>query len=257
MAKKHRSILERLNPSQSALLEVVVLFLPAVPAYLWVWPVLEGTPLFVFQCLVYGYVLVGTLWIGLRRWNLHQLGLNLKGVGVSLVCALAILAGRLMIIFSVKWTIYPAHYDWIDLIGQVLFYFGLVGLVEELLFRGLVYHALEQWLGSRWAICGSAFGFMLWHIFGQGLLIGVTMFVIGLIFALIRWRAGGILGLIGLHALWDLESVLLVTDSNASIANLSRPEIPYPGLTITGLVLMLAVPFYLWIIHDRLFSAQR
>jgi membrane protease YdiL (CAAX protease family) len=236
----------RLNPSVGVLLEVVVLFLPAIPAYLWVWPVLEGTPLFVFQCLVYGYVLVGTLWIGLRRWNLRQLGLNFKGVGVSLVCALVILAGRLLIILSIKWTIYPAHYNWIDLIGQVMYYFGLVGLVEELLFRGLVYHALEQWLGSRWAIWGSAFGFMLWHIFGQGLLIGVTTFVIGLIFALIRWRAGGILGLIVLHALYDLETLLLVTDSNAQIANLSRPEIPYPILTIAGLIMMLVIPFYLW-----------
>jgi membrane protease YdiL (CAAX protease family) len=127
-----------------------------------------------------------------------------------------------------------------------MYYFGLVGLVEELLFRGLVYHALEQWLGSRWAIWGSAFGFMLWHIFGQGLLIGVTTFVIGLIFALIRWRAGGILGLIVLHALYDLETLLLVTDSNAQIANLSRPEIPYPILTIAGLIMMLVIPFYLW-----------
>jgi membrane protease YdiL (CAAX protease family) len=235
----------RLNPGLSALLEIVLLFLPAVPAYIWIWPVLEGTGLFVFQCLVYVYVLLGTLWIGLRRWNLSQLGINTRGFTVSLFAALFILAGRLMIILSVKWTGQPTHYSWMDLAGQVLFYFGLVGLVEELLFRGLVYHAVEQWLGSRWAIWGSAFGFMLWHIFGQGPVIGVTMFVIGLIFALIRWRAGGIVWLIIFHALYDLESVLLVPTS-VDVANLSRPAIPYPALTIAGLLLMLFVPFYLW-----------
>jgi membrane protease YdiL (CAAX protease family)/protein-S-isoprenylcysteine O-methyltransferase Ste14 len=235
----------RITPGLGALLEVLILFLPAIPAYLWIWPVVQGATETIFQILVYVYMLTGALWIGLRRWNLAQLGLNRKGIWLSLACALVILVGRLMIVFSVKWTIHPASYNLIGLLGQVLYYFGLVGLVEELLFRGLVYRAFEEWLGSGWAIWGSAFGFMLWHIFGQGLLIGVTTFVIGLAFALIRWRAGGILGLIVLHGLYDLETVLLVSDSNAQIANLSRPEIPYPGLTILGLVFMLAIPFYL------------
>ena len=120
-----------------------------------------------------------------------------------------------------------------------------MGFVEELLFRGLVYHAFEQWLGHRWAIWGSAFGFMLWHIFGQGPLIGAAKFVIGLIFALIRWRAGGILGLIVLHALFDLQSGLMVSNSIDS-TQLTRLEIPYPALAWAGFLLMLLVPFYLW-----------
>ena len=241
----------QLTPGARALLEVVILFLPAIPAYLWIWPVLSGTEEFIFQCLVYAYILAGTLWIGLRCWNLAQLGLNAKGLWLCLACALVILVGRLMLILSVKWTIHPTQYSWIGLIGQVLFYFGLVGLVEELLFRGLVYRAIEDWVGPRWAIWGSAFGFMLWHIFGQGPLVGIATFFIGLIFALIRWRAGGILGLIVLHALYDLESVLLVSDSNDQVTNL-RPEIPYPVLLIVGFVLMtLVVPLYLWKFYGK------
>lgn len=242
---------QRITPGLGALLEVVILFLPSIPAYLWVWPVVHGTAEWIFQILVYVYVLAGTLWIGLRRWNLDQLGLNRKGIWLSLACATAILAGRLMIIYSVDWTIHPPHYNLLEILGLSLYYFGLVGLVEELLFRGLVYHAFEEWLGARWAIWGSAFGFMLWHIFGQGPLIGVTTLIIGLIFALIRWRAGGIIGLIVLHGLWDLQGVLLVTDSNAQVANMARPEIPYPVLTVVGLLLMAAIPFYLWLFYKH------
>ena len=69
-------------------------------------------------------------------------------------------------------------------------------------------------LSTVWgkAIWGSSFGFLLWHVFGQGPLAGMATFVIGLLFALIRWRAGGILGLIIFHGLWDLETVWLVTN---------------------------------------------
>ncbi len=53
---------------------------------------------------------------------------------------------------------------------------------------------------------------------------------IGLVFALLRWRVGGILGLIVLHGLWDLHAVLLVADSNAQVLSWGRPEIPHPGI---------------------------
>src|SRR5512141_1552263 len=94
---------------------------------------------------------------------------------------------------------------------------SLSALLEELLFRGLIYRLLEDWRGPRWAVWGSSAGFLLWHVFGQGLLIGFATLLIGLLFALLRRRGGGILGLVVLHALWDLETVLLVADSNAAI----------------------------------------
>jgi membrane protease YdiL (CAAX protease family) len=182
----------RSHAELSALVEIGVLFLPAIPAYLWVWPNLNGANDSPFQILVYLYILPGTLFIGLRRWSWSQLGINRKGIGISLASGAAILAGRLMIILSINWKIHPAQLTMIGMIGDLLFYFGLVGLTEELLFRGLVYRLLEDWLGLRWAILGSSFGFLLWHIFGQGPLIGVTMFLVGLVFALMRWRHPGI-----------------------------------------------------------------
>ena len=92
-----------MKPIPRPLLEFGVLFLPSIPAYLWVWPNVSGVREQVFQAVVYIYFLAGALWIGLRRWNLSQLGLNWKGLGLSLACGLALLVGRLLVIFSVSW----------------------------------------------------------------------------------------------------------------------------------------------------------
>ena len=240
------------SPSISALLEIGILFLPAIPAYLWMWPNLKGSQNDIFQVIVYLYILAGTLFIGLRRWNWGQLGLNRKGIVLTLACGLAILAGRLMIILSIDWAVQPAAFTWLRLASSLAFYIGLVGLVEELLFRGLIYRLLEDGRGVRWAIWGSSFGFGLWHVFGQGPLIGMATLAIGLLFAQIRWRGGGIVGLIGLHGLWDLETVWLVSDANSAILRPGAVSFRYPILVNLGTVLLLLVPAYLAWIHPRL-----
>jgi membrane protease YdiL (CAAX protease family) len=239
----------RSHPYLSALLELGILFLPAIPAYLWVWPNLTGVYTDVFQVIVYLYFLAGTLFIGLRRWNWGQLGINRKGIGLTLSCGLFILVGRLLIILSIGWNVYPPPLTWLRLVASLFYYFGLVGLVEELVFRGLLYRLLEDWRGARWAIWGSSVGFLLWHVFGQGLLIGLATLLIGLLFALLRWRGGGILGLIVLHALWDLESALLVSDSNAAIVGSDKIVFTNPAMVWLGAVLLLLVPAYLGWLH--------
>lgn len=225
------------------------MFLPAIPAYLWMWPKLSGTSLLIIQSLVYIYILGGTLFIGLRRLNWSQLGLNKNGIGLSLFCGLVLLVGRLLIIFSITWAIRPAQLTLLRLLGDLIYYFGLVGLVEELLFRGLIYRLMEDWHGVRWAIWGSSIGFMLWHVFGQGPLMGIATLLIGLIFALIRWRAGGILGLILVHGLYDLETALLVSEDNALVLSQGALEIRALGLVYLGLSLLVLVPILLWKIY--------
>ena len=67
-----------LRPEASALLELGILFLPAIPAYIWLWPnVSETDRLYPVQSLAYVYVLGGALFIGLRRWTWDQLVLAL------------------------------------------------------------------------------------------------------------------------------------------------------------------------------------
>jgi membrane protease YdiL (CAAX protease family) len=243
-----------MHPGLSALLEVGVMCLPAIPAYLWVWPNLHGTSLEIFQVLVYFYILAGTIFIGRRRWSWKELGVNRHGIRLSLACGLALLTGRELVMRSVEWGVPAPQYSPLALAGQVLYYIGLVGLVEELLFRGLVYRALEEWRDVRWAIWGSSFGFILWHIFGQGLLVGATAFAIGLIFALTRWRAGGIVGLIFVHGLYDLQSVLQVSNSSPVVLSPTKPQVPYPSLLVLGFALMFLTPIYLWKVHPWLVS---
>jgi membrane protease YdiL (CAAX protease family) len=234
------------NPYAYALLELGALFLPAIPAYIWMWPNVRGVTNEIAQIITYIYILAGTLFIGLRRWNLEELGLNRLGIGLALVCTLVVLIGRSLIILSINWKLPPPRLSWISIVGQILYYFGLVGLVEELLFRGLIYRLLLDWKGLRWAIWGSSVGFGLWHIFGQGPLIGAATFAIGLLFVLIRWRAGGIVGLIVLHGLWDLQSAWMVSDSNAAIVSIGRPDITHPVWVIVGMLMLLAVPLAMW-----------
>lgn len=243
------------HPSLSALFELGLLFLPAIPAYLWVWPRLSEQGNSLFQVLTYLYVLAGTLLIGLRRWSWADLGLNRKGLGLAAVCGAAILLGRLLILRSIDWGGEPAPLTWAGVLGNLLFYFGLVGLVEELLFRGLVYRLLEDWRGAAWAIWGSSLGFGLWHVFGQGVLAGLATAAVGVLFALIRWRAGGIVGLIALHGLWDLEVVWLVSTSNAEI--LAPGAVRFTSLAgiCVGVVFLFLVPAAIllgpWLIKGR------
>lgn len=245
------------SPSLAALIEIGMLFLPAIPAYLWAWPNLHGVALDVFQSLAYLYVLAGTLFIGLRRWNWQQLGVNRQGLWLSLACGLVVLIARLIIILGVDWGAKPPAFTWLGLAWNLCFYFCLVGLVEELLFRGLVYRLLLDWRGAdrrgsvALAIFGSSLGFMLWHIFGQGVLAGLATFFIGLFFALLRHRAGGSLGLIVFHALWDLESVYLVASSNAALLAPGSFTILHPWLLRLGGILLFAVPLYLGFLHPR------
>jgi membrane protease YdiL (CAAX protease family) len=91
---------------------------------------------------------------------------------------------------------------------------------------------------------------MLWHIFGQGLLVGLATFFYGLIFALLRLRAGGIVGLILVHGLIDFFAVQLMPVIDFS--SLGRPEIAYPALLLLGLGLIAFVPLALWKIQPRM-----
>ena len=232
----------------TAIAMIAVMFLPGIPAYLWVWRNISGTTADLFQIGVYLYFLAGTLLIGLRYWTLDQLGLNRQGIATSLICGSAIIAvlilGRLALGLPMEFqplTIDRIAYD-------IVYYFGLVGLIEELLFRGLLYRALDDWRGARWAIWGTTIAFGIYHVGGQGLVGGFGTALIGLIFALIRWRAGGIVGLIFIHGLYDILAVegwrnLEIAQAVAQLQTIDR------SLALACDLILLSVIFYLWKIH--------
>src|SRR3974377_1615097 len=99
----------RLPRGVQALIEVGILFLSGIPAYIWLWPNVDNTDWFVpVQVLLYLYFLAGALVIGLRRGNGDQLGLDRQGLGLSLICGAVLIAGRILIMLSVTWPVEPA-----------------------------------------------------------------------------------------------------------------------------------------------------
>ena len=227
-----------------ALIEVGILFLPGVPAYLWLWPKIENTGWFVpVQVVVYLYFLAGCLVIGRRRWTWDQLGLNRRGLGLSLISGAVLIIGRILITLSVTWPGGSSTVTIGQLLGDIVFYFVFVGFIEELLFRGVIYRAFDEWRGARWAIWGSALMFGVYHAGWQGVAaVGTLLF--GVIFAVIRWRAGSIVGLIIVHGLMDVIASLMLPGLETQ--QLRQVTLSSPLMLITGYALILIVPIYLW-----------
>lgn len=238
----------RLRPETSALVELGLLFLPAIPAYLWYWPNVSGTALSeVAESLAYLYVLGGTLFIGRRRLSWSELGLNRWGLGVSALCGAVLISERALAQLALGLPLTLRPFDLWRIVGEIVFYFGLVGLVEELLFRGLMFRALENWRGPGLAVLGSALGFAVWHIGWAGPLI-ILHFGLGIVFGLIRWRAGGVVGLIFVHGLFDLLAVETQTPASIeTLGQLLNSGIANRLAVFVGDALLLAMLLYLWL----------
>ena len=244
-------------PGAGPLLETAALFLPAIPAYLWLWPNVTGAAHSIAEGLANVYAMGVVLFVGLRRWNLDQLGLNDRGFFFSLTCGLVLIAGRTLLLLSIDWGVPAPHFGFSRILGEIFFDFMLVGVGQELLFRGLIYRALQDWIGVGWAIIGSSLAFGLWHVFGQGPLIGAATAFYGLVFALVRWRTGSIIGLICVHGLLDYATALILPETVNVVS--VRPAIPHPLWLALGLALIVLVPIYIWKIHplaERAFPAM-
>jgi membrane protease YdiL (CAAX protease family) len=175
---------------------------------------------------------------------------------LGLACGLAIVTGRSLAILSVDWNLPAPQFGPLRLVGEFVFDFALVGIGQELLYRGLIYRAFEDWRGTRWAIWGSSICFGFWHLGGGPLIILATT-LYGLIFALLRWRTGGILGAILVHGMMDFAGALLLPDVNVVSIGFGHPNILHPAWMIFGLVLIIAPPIYLWVGYARLHGPGR
>ena len=237
----------------TALIEIAVMFLPGIPAYLWVWHNVSGTMADIWQVVVYLYFLAGSLFIGLRRWNLDQLGLNRKGIALGLTCGSSLIVVLILGRLSIHLPIEPQSITIVRVLYDIVYYVGLVGLIEELLFRGLLYRVLDELRGVRLAIWGSAIAFGIYHIGGQGIIGGLGTAFIGLIFALIRWRAGGIVGLIFVHGLYDIIAMEGWHNLDPSQVMNQLQTIDRP-LALACDAILLSMILYLWKIHPRLMN---
>jgi membrane protease YdiL (CAAX protease family) len=235
-----------LTKSESGLIEIGLMFLPGIPAYFWLWTHVTDT---VWEkpanAFVYIYFITCILFIGLRRWSWNDIGINRHGIGFSLACGGVLIAARM---FALACTNIPLAWQLTTLgrlLGEIFFYFALVGVGEELIFRGVLWRALEEWRGTRWAIWVTTLGFGIWHIGGRGMVgIAVGIFY-GIFFAAIRWRAGGIIGLIVAHALIDLSTVAITPNVEMSYL-LTQVQVVNSWLALLSEITFVGLLIYLW-----------
>lgn len=127
---------------------------------------------------------------------------------------------------------------------------------EELLFRGWLLSALQDMLGSSWAILLSAFAFSGFHWWAGGAEADVVslanLMVGGLWFGLLAVRSNGILAPMAAHFAWNAsESIVFGLDPNpgvddlGALANFDLVGMPMWGGTAEGLNASIAMTLVL------------
>ncbi len=111
-------------------------------------------------------------------------------------------------------------YDYVPVLSKVLYFIFIVGLGEELLFRGYLQSSFNRYFGKPFSIGNVRFG---WGLIIASILFGLThsllvvpplwpwalfTFVLGLILGYIREKDGSILSAVLLHALLDMPLVI-------------------------------------------------
>ena len=132
----------------------------------------------------------------------------------------------------------------------------LIGLFEELLFRGVILHGLRNRLTAGWAIIASGLNFGVFHavnaIVGQDLTVTAIQMAgatgLGLFFGAITVQARSLWPAIGLHALWDAFALSMPV-AVALSPQTSPADIPQPGLP--ALVMPTLLSLAAWIIYRR------
>ncbi|MHB1133561.1 MAG: CPBP family intramembrane glutamic endopeptidase [Chloroflexota bacterium] len=239
---------ERPHRGLSALFWLGLLFLPGLPAYLWLFPAVNGTAAeHWLGVAIFFYFLGGALLIARGRWSLAELGVNGRGLALSLGAGLAFGLAVLVGTMGTNLPLASRPPDPWLLAGDALLFFGLVGPIEELLFRGLLYRALLDWRGLRWAILGSALAFGVYHYGRSGLLAALGIAVVGLVWGLIRWRAGGVVGLMLVHGAADTLAHALWPE--AATAPVDSWYVTNHFFVLLGDALLLALILYLWRPH--------
>lgn len=127
---------------------------------------------------------------------------------------------RTFVILSLSTVIFTYFtYDYSPIFSKVLYYIFIVGLGEELLFRGYIQSSFNRYFGKSFRIGNVKFG---WGLFLSSILFGMMhalvvvpslwpwalfTFVLGLILGFIREKDGSILGAVLLHAMLDMPLV--------------------------------------------------
>ena len=130
--------------------------------------------------------------------------------------------------------------------------FALVAVpavTEELLFRGLILHALRERYGASVAILVSAVLFGLFHGERQALIFATLM---GLVFGILAVRARSTLPGIAMHAGFNALPVFLQRDvvSITGFNDGSNDDVPWPWWVASALVSALLLGLLAWLVRE-------
>lgn len=137
------------------------------------------------------------------------------GIGVLLAISMSLILTIFPILFGFKDMVGNASYTqtW-QFVYEFIYRILGVALVEELVFRGYIFHKLLEIKDSKWfAIIISSLLFGLFHIFNGNIIqIFMTAFI-GLIYCIFREKIKGctLLSLIIAHGVYDAMIVLWVS----------------------------------------------
>lgn len=117
----------------------------------------------------------------------------------------------------------------------------VVGFFEETLFRGAIFESLKKWIGSNGAAFWSSVLFMIYHVQAQNLIEFPLIFLLGLLFAILKGEGFSLINLALLHAIFDSVALIWIPSSQSKLI-WSIFECTYVALIVVG---------YLMIIHRK------
>lgn len=228
-----------MKPAPAALLGIGLLSIPALAAALWLGPRVPAAWQPAFRVAGYVYFLAGALWISRGRWSLADLGWMPAGARFTLLVGAPLVAGRALMLYGLGYSVWNAGLPFARIAADALLAFAVVAPVEETVFRGLIYRALEDWRGARAAIFGSSVAYALWHA-ASGVPAILAGFLFGALYSAMRWRARGIAGIVLVHGAAEFISRMSqgsrdVDGHGASLA-----------LIALGYCLTMVSPFLIW-----------
>ena len=138
-------------------------------------------------------------------------GINLKWVVLAVLLPATVVVSYLLIFPGEYVTSGMSNARAIETVLTGVFYTGIAaGIVEEMVFRGFIFHALEKAWNTKVALIAPSVLFGAVHIIGMDFSLGSCLLVIlagtavGIMFTLIRIESGSIWCSALVHAMWNI-----------------------------------------------------
>ncbi|MBO4882553.1 MAG: CPBP family intramembrane metalloprotease [Lachnospiraceae bacterium] len=138
-------------------------------------------------------------------------GINLKWVVLAVLLPATVVVSYLLIFPGEYVTSGMSNARAIETVLTGVLYTGIAaGIVEEMVFRGFIFHALEKAWNTKVALIAPSVLFGAVHIIGMDFSLGSCLLVIlagtavGIMFTLIRIESGSIWCSALVHAMWNI-----------------------------------------------------